>query len=218
MEMKPNFAKAYSAANEILVKSNIIATFPFSPIDLVKEQALCVCRSYSLARKYGVDMKDFGSESAVIMSMGGKTIIFYDDLKPKAHIGFSIIHELGHLINQHDFRNKDEELYGQYEVETNFFSAQLLMPEQLIRELQHRGVRISTGFLQSEFGVSALAADKRLSTLARTSGEWRSRAEREFDDIILLKYASFLDRICPITDRFDFEDEYEKQRERERWL
>ena len=216
--MKPNFSRAYSAANEILVRSNIIASFPFSPVELVKEQALCVCRSYSLARRYGINMEDFGSESAIIMSMGGKTIIFYDDSKPNAHIYFSIIHELGHLINKHDYRLKDEEVYGRYEVETNFFTAQLLMPEQLIRELQHRGVHISSGFLQSEFGVSGLAADKRILTLAKTSSEWRSRAEREFDDIILLKYASFLNRICPITNGFDFDEEYEKQRERERWL
>ena len=46
---KPNFSRAYSKANEILVKSSAIQTFPFSPKDLVKEQTPIVCRSYKKA-------------------------------------------------------------------------------------------------------------------------------------------------------------------------
>ncbi len=72
------------------------------------------------------------------------------------------------------------------------------MPEQILRECQNRGARINRFFLQTNFGVSAQAADKRIETLARTNVEWRSRAEKEFDDIILIKYADFLNRICPV--------------------
>ena len=61
---KPDFSRAYSKANEILVKSSAIQTFPFSPKDLVKEQTPIVCRSFKKARKYGVDITAFGSESA----------------------------------------------------------------------------------------------------------------------------------------------------------
>jgi hypothetical protein len=50
--------------------------------------------------------------------------------------------------------------------------------------------------------------------LARTNVEWRSRAEKEFDDIILIKYADFLNRICPVRNTYDFEDEYIRQQER----
>ncbi len=217
-ERKPDFSKAYSNANNILVKSKVISTFPFSPIQLVKEQTPYVCRTYSKARKYGVDMRDFGSESAVIMSLGDRTIIFYDDAKPMTHVGFSILHEAGHPINGHDFHKKDEETYGRYEVETNFFAAQLLMPEQLLRELQSRGVRITIPFLQANFGVSKLAAEKRIDTLAKTVSEWRSRSEREFDDIILMKYASFLDSVCPVKSMYNFEDEYERQQLRDSWF
>lgn len=65
---KPDFSRAYSKANEILVKSSAIQTFPFSPKDLVKEQTPIACRSFKKARKYGVDITAFGSESAIIMS------------------------------------------------------------------------------------------------------------------------------------------------------
>ncbi len=214
--MKPDFANAYSKANEILVKSNVITTFPFSPIQLVKELTPFVCCSYSKAQKYGFDVRQFGSESAVIVTYGEKTIIFYEEKKSMNHVGFSILHELGHPINGHDLSVKDEETYGKYEVETNYFAAQLLMPEQLLREFQHRGIKITSDFLQKNFGVSDEAAKKRISTLAKTKFEWYSRAEKQFDDVILFKYSSFINNICPHK-LFDLDDEYEKQKERDNW-
>jgi len=216
-EAKPDFAKAYSNANEILVKSNVISTFPFSPTQLVKELSPYVCRTYAKAQRYGVDMADFGSESAVVMTMGERTIIFYDDTKPMSHVGFSILHEFGHPENGHDFRKKDEETYRRYEVEANYFAAQLLMPDQLLRELQSRGVAITSSFLQSKFGVSAPAANKRINTLSKTNFEWRSHAERQYDDIILLKFATFLDNIRPRNLFFDFDYELELQNKRDSW-
>lgn len=65
--------------------------------------------------------------------------------------------------------------------------------------------------------MSYEAADKRINTLARTNMEWRSRAEREFDDIILMKYAAFIDRIRPQKSYFDYEAEEERQRQRYSW-
>ena len=214
---KPDFAKAYLKANEILVKSSAIDTFPFSPKDLVKEQSNIVCRSFKTAKKHGVEIETFGSDSAIIVQYGNRAIIFYDETKPKSHICFSILHELGHKINGHDFTKKDDETYHKYEVETNYFVAQLLMPEQLLREMQRRGVQITRTFLQSTFGVSAQAADKRIETLSRINSEWRSKAETEFDDIIMLRYAGFLDAISPVGCVYDFEKEYAWQQERNCW-
>ena len=218
MNDKPRFAKAHSKANELLVASSVITTFPFSPIKLVKERTSFVCRTYAKAQKYGVDMSRFGSESAVIVSLNGKAIIFYDDSKPEAHVNFSILHEMGHPLLGHDPHVKDREEYAQYEVETNWFAAQLLMPEQLLREMITRGAQVSPSFLQSNFGVSDAAARKRLETLAKTNAEWRSREEKEFDDIILQKFAPFLDQICPRQSRYSFEDELDRQQERDSWL
>lgn len=204
-------------ANKILVCSSAIQTFPFSPKDLVKEQTSIVCRSFKKAKKYGVDITDFGSESAIIMKYHGREIIFYDETKPETHNRFSILHELGHKINEHDFTNKDDVMYHKYEIESNYFAAQLLMPEQLLREFQRRGVNITCSFLQSTFGVSGQAADKRIETLAKTNREWYSKSEKEFDDIILEKYANFLNKKSPIITTYSFENEYIRQQERNRW-
>lgn len=215
---KPNFSGVYARANEILMKSKVIQTFPFEPKALVEEQTQIVCRSFKKAGKYGLNITAFGSESAIIINFKGKTIIFYDETKPDTHNRFSILHELGHELTGHDFSIKDEETYHRYEVETNYFTAQLLMPEQILRECQNRGVKINRHFLQTYFGVSAQAADKRIETLARTNVEWRPKWEKEFDDIILIKYASFLNRICPIRSVYNFEDEYICQQKRNAWF
>ena len=214
---KPNFSSAYTKANEILVSSSVISTFPFSPKDLVKEKSAIPCRTYAKARSYGVDIEAFGSESAIIMELGGRRIIFYDESKPMPHVKYSILHEFGHDQNGHDLGTTDPDTYHRYEIETNFFAAQLLMPEQVLRELATRGVKIDKRFLMEHFEVSETAAQKRIDTLAKTNTEWRSRAEKEYDDVILWKFSAFMDAICPRRVTFDFEDEYERQRERDSW-
>ena len=217
--IKPNFSRAYSKANEVLVKSHVITEFPFSTIDVVKELSEITLFTYGDAKKWGVDIRDFGSDSATIFEYGSRQIIFYNDNKPKSHINFSILHEFGHPVNNHDFSFINDETYGRYEIETNFFAAQILMPEQILRECISRGQCITTDFLIEHFGVSEIAAKKRIETLARTAGEWRPKHEKEFDDIILYKFRNFIDSICTkqkIT--YSFEDEYDLQCERESWI
>ena len=217
--IKPDFAKVYSAANEILVSTSVINTFPFDAKALIREQTDIRCRTYKKASEYGVDISEFGSESAVVIKFNGKTIIFYDSEKPETHNKFSLIHEAGHIINNHDFDYKSKEEYGIYEVEANYFTAQLLMPEQLIRYVQGKGVSVTNIFLQKHFGVSRLAAVKRLETLSKTNMEWYSRSEKEYDDIILSRFMPFLKKISPsFTDYYDEIDEFEKQLERDSWL
>lgn len=147
-----------------------------------------------------------------------KKIIFYDETKPDTHVKYSIIHEYGHDFLKHDFDKKDDETYAKYEIETNFFAAQLLMPEQILREFIRRGVAVNNDFLRQHFGVSREAAEKRLKTLARTNSEWRTRQEAEYDDIILAKYSSFIDSICPKYSYYDYEYEEDMQNQRDKWF
>lgn len=85
-------------------------------------------------------------------------------------------HEFGYFKLEHNYSCSEN--YGNYEVETNFFAAQLFMPEQLIRELNRRGVNTNEDFLQKYFGVSKEDANKRLSTLSKTEYEWKKREEK----------------------------------------
>ncbi len=221
MENRPAFEKAYRRANELLASSKTIKDFPFDAKNLVKEigQGSIVCRSFSKAEKYGVDITDFGSESAIIMMFHGKYIIFYDDTESPRRIYFSIIHELGHYVLEHKLNLPKGSEYDRQEIEANFFTAQTIMPEQIIRLFQKRGTSINRSFIKNTFGTSDEAAQKRIETLAKTSAEWRSRAEKEFDDVILFKFNSYINRICPIkSDYYDSEYEEDMQNKRNSWF
>ena len=216
---KPHFSEVYSKANEILVSTSVINSFPYSVKDLVKEQIDVRFKTFAKARQHGLDMEAFGSESAIVMKYHGKTVIFYDETKPETHNRFSILHEAGHVINNHDFDVVNRERYDRYEIETNYFASQLLMPEQLLRYMQTRGVAITVPFLMENFGVSKTAAQKRIDNLAKTNAEWRSRKEKEFDDIILERYRPLIEHLCPHCNyAYDFEDEYDNQRRRDGWF
>lgn len=213
---KPNFQKAYINANEILVSSKVINSFPYSAIKLIKEQSNIVCRSFEKAHKYNVDIEAFGSNSAVIINFGNEYIIFYNQNEIPARVKFSILHEFGHKVNGHAFKVNSDEIYGIAEVETNYFTAQLLMPEQILREFQRRGKRIDKYFLMNTFGVSEQAANKRIENLNQITWE-RSQLEKEYDDIILNKYLSWVNSIVPNNIDYLFEDEEERQNVREQW-
>lgn len=72
----------------------------------------------------------------------------------------------------------------------------------------------------NSFGVSWEAARKRRNTLAITVYEWRSREESRYDDIVLIKYAEALNKIAPVPYQhsYSFEDDYEREQERNSWL
>lgn len=216
------WAKVMNKANEILVSSNAIATFPFEVKKVVKEfnGNGIKCYSYQKAlEKFQLCIEDLGSESALLTDIGGRKTLFYNTSKPKNHVRFSILHEFGHDILGHRLTHEDTKDYGTKEVETNFFTAQLLMPEQLIRELQIRGVSISESFLMNTFGVSRESANKRRNTLNKINWDWRSSEEKMFDEAIILKYAVFLDTIKPSTfnDLDYFENKYELESHRSNW-
>ena len=215
-DSKPDFQKVYQNANEILVSSKIINSFPYSATKLIKEQSLIVCRTFDKVRKYNVDIKAFGSESAVIINLGSQDIIFYNQDEKPERVKFSMLHEYGHRKNGHDFRNECKELYEIAEVETNYFAAQLLMPEQILREFQKRGKRIDKDFLMNTFGVSEQAAIKRIENLRKITWE-RNLLEKQYDDIILNKYMPWINSIVPNNVEYYFIDDEEKQKERELW-
>ena len=89
---KPDFAKAYQSANEILVTSSVITKFPFSTKELVTElfanQSPLVCRSYQKAKKYGLEITDFGSQSALLTQYGSRSLSFMTIQSQKRMPGF----------------------------------------------------------------------------------------------------------------------------------
>lgn len=217
-----NFKKCVDKANEILVSSNTISSFPFSITDLVKEISNndIKCCSFKRASTFNLEITDLGTHSAILVDaingQNKKSIIFYNQDHLNTRIRFSIGHELGHHVLNHDKSNRSK--YSDYEIETNFFTAQLLMPEQIIWELMRRNVTIDKNALMKLFGVSGEAAQKRIETLKKKTNNYLTEDEKDINNIFLLKYKAFLDNIKPLYKRTDwFDEDCEMQKERDKW-
>ncbi|MCR4728219.1 MAG: ImmA/IrrE family metallo-endopeptidase [Lachnospiraceae bacterium] len=218
-----NYKRVYSKANEYLALAPSITGFPFKVKEFIYEQSdIRLCSFKKAKEKYGIYIPMFGSESAIIQELEGAYIIFYNQEEPDYRVRFSIMHEYGHYILGHKMNLEDSDtLYHTQELEANCFAAQLLMPEQLLRECLNRCKSPTIEFITDSFDVSADAAKKRRNTLANTTYEWRSREEAEFDDIILMRYAQKLNEIAPKPPEYayyDFESENDRQLERDSWL
>lgn len=150
-----NYKLVYSRANEILATSSAITDFPFKAKRLIYEQSdIKLCSFYKAEKDFGLSIKAFGSESAVINNYRGAYIIFYNQDEPDYRVRFLIMHEFGHYILNHKMDlNETDKLYHKQELEANCFAAQILMPEQILRECANRGKRIMVNFIRESFGV-----------------------------------------------------------------
>lgn len=210
---KPRFKEIVNEVNIILYTSNNIDSFPFSIQKVIEEQTGIVCRNYNKARSYGVCIDSFGSQDAICIKYQEKHIIFYNNspLIVRGRKRFSLSHELGHKVMDHDLDNK--EMYDVFEVEANFFAAQLLMPEQIINELRKRGKQITPSNLQLWFGVSKEAATKRIETLNKINFKQMNEDEKFLNEYIVSKYKCFIDKIAPKSQNYDYYDPYEEEEE-----
>lgn len=218
----PDFKRVYQCANEVLISSSAIDGFPFKAKALVQEQSdIALCTFEKAKNKYHQDIRQFGSDSAALLEMQGANIIFYNQSEVIYRIRFSIVHELGHYLLGHKMNlERDDPLYGVQEVEANCFAAQILMPEQLLRVSLNRGNALSEDFIMRSFEVSREAAQRRLSTIAKSVSGWQFREKSIYDDYILDKFSAFLNRIAPasLQHLYTFEEDLECDMERALWM
>ena len=229
----PDFKKACNTANEILVCSDAITTFPFSMDSFIEKETEFEMMYFSELRALNIKPEEavFSNDGALI-DRNGKYIMFLNDDMPEKRQKFTECHECGHYYLQHDIeklteyrKNNDPRfmpLYKKYEAEANMFSAQLQMPEQIIIELSKRGCRITQEFIASVFGVSLPAADLRMKNIKKIY-DWynlkNNHATIDYDDIILQKFKPFINSIAPHKFSYieEFEREEEMERERQSW-
>ncbi len=218
---KPDFKKSYIAAHEKLVKLPLGTTFPLKTSKIIEDFSDLELHSFCWAEKHGFPRIYFKSESAELYEQNGRYTVFYDETKPPAHSKFSILHELFHYESNHDLNagEKNTELYNKQEVEANFFAAEMLMPEPVIKELEKRGKKMDAKEIQKVFGTSAKAAEIRFKTLKSYPSFLRSNEEKEFDEyLVKFTFRKFIDSVCPKTRKLDLQYEYEMQAERDRWI
>ena len=208
---EPDFGACYDLANEILITSTVIEAFPFSIKKVIKRYAdvNCIkennvqtlCDQFGLPDPEYFNIESLGSKDASLFEYGGRNIIIYRDdgtITPK-RIKWSLAHELGHFLRQHDTNDKLN--YDTYEIEANFFAAQLLMPVQIINEFRRRRQTIDRRHLMKWFGISGKAADKRIETLRKIDGRNLSEEEKMIDGLIIQKYSVFINETVPLPSR-----------------
>ena len=230
----PDFNMAMQKANEILLCARSITTFPFSIESVIEEMSDIDLMPFSEIEEAGLcAWKIVGSDDAAILELDGQQMIFYNDKMPSLRQKFSKAHEFGHYYCGHDIArvtemrkagdSRFEALYAKYEVEANFFTAQLFMSEKILIELAKRGKKNDEEFLAKTFGVSREAAEKRMKTLWRVYN-WNERRralndEFSLSDCILKKFEAFIDSVAPLKYSYteDFERDCEMELERQGW-
>lgn len=224
---KPDFTLACQIATETLLCCEKQNKLPISVYGVIEEVTDLNLMSFSDARSNGIEPPQMGSESGILAELNGWYYIFYNEKECRERIAFDCAHELGHYKLGHDMKKLEEfkkrdinlfnELYGVCEVEANFFAAQLLMPEQVLIELNKRGCGINKSFLMENFGASLPAAEKRLQTLRKVYNwnSYRSNKGFEYDDIIIQKFKQLI--VFLSRNNYDYEEEERKQKERDGW-
>ena len=136
--------------------------------------------------------------------------IAYDNkINSYGRIRWSIAHEYGHIVLNH------QKQCDQNEVEANFFAANLLLPQCVLKELLLKRGNITKDYLKSKFSISEEAAEKYLS---RINGRGFDYLVNEYDDIIINKAKKFLDNEIKNTRRYQLLIEEEMQDKRNSWL
>lgn len=101
-EYKPDYKKAMELADEVLICSLSTNGFPFSVIELIEEATDIQVHTFNYFRKNMLELKVFGSEDAILFQRDGRAMIAYDEKYPKTRIRFSVLHELGHYMLNHN--------------------------------------------------------------------------------------------------------------------
>lgn len=112
----------------------------------------------------------------------GLNLILYNQEKYDPRMRFTILHEIGHIRLGHKKHGPVEEN------EADFFAAQLLAPNVLIREIALRKYPISKECLMSTFWISGKCAERKLRFLS----EYPAAVQNELDGKILTLFNKYL--------------------------
>lgn len=168
MAKQQAISQAERAASELLRRQRALK----APINAIK---MAKSLGYEV---YQANFKDSAISGGVnFQESGGKIYLNRNDSPTRQR--FTLAHELGHCVMHKEhhqngileridmFRNPEN--HSQEEVEANAFAANLLMPEQMVREMWKRWG--STEILADIFKVSLSAMSYRLYNL-RLKGDW----------------------------------------------
>lgn len=198
--MKPDFSKAQNEATKLLLKQEFdslyidVRNFKFDKniyIDSIQHYSKIV----------GENVSNFTCSElsgCLVLKIYNFNIILYDDFetnKERKHWG--IVHEIGHIYLEHTSDGAIEE------IEANFFAAQIVMPEPILRYIVSYKGSFNVTEIYENFNVSYEAAFKRINTLNKNVSFYSKSIDydiliKKFEPIIKNKFARNNSFICAI--------------------
>lgn len=214
MPRLPDYKKAIEAADIILLSSNQFEL----PLNLEKLISGIKTINTSISRfsETGVEGTKKMKTSGFVTEVNGIYLIAYNDwIENAGHNRFTLCHELGHIILNHDLSKTDDWVQ---ETEANVFAIELLMPEAIIQELVNRGYSIANeNTLEGIFNASHTACQIRIDEF-KNLPEWHGRYT-DHETIVNVQFKSYLDSFFPYIKNqyYDIDYEIEEERERDKW-
>ncbi len=193
-------------AYEIIIKQNC-NTLPLDPLTFKIDNVILMSfQEYSEKTGISVDTltRNGKLKDGYTMSKDGLSVIFYDAATYEPRQRFTRFHEIGHVVLNHNQQCEKNES------EANFFAAQCILPNALLKEIKARGYTITKDLLVQTFNVSDQVALYRLDYLK----DYPDLHKNEYDDIIVELFKSYLDSHFPskrTRDNYDFLEEQEKR-------
>ena len=181
--MRPNFSRCAAAAKGLLLEQRPSSTW--IDVRALRYQKKIFFDSFeNYCQTTGLDYALVSAalpDGCTLATRSAYVVLYHGEERKKDRLNFTLAHEIGHIYLEH---KSDGELE---EIEANFFAAELLMPEALVRYMLRLNNGLRAEDLHEWFFVTRTAAEKRLHTLRR-KGDFSSPTDRE----ILRRFLPFL--------------------------
>lgn len=212
--MKINFEYIITKAYEILILQPKLE-FPLNILNLKTNLNIKILTFSELARLNNCTFEEIasisdGAEAFKYEAKGLILIVYNEKITNTNRIRWSIAHEFGHIVLNHKGQQSD-----QFEIEANFFAANLLLPRCLLKELVNKRDFIDLNYLQKKFSISKEASEKFFSNINSRGFNY---FQNEYDDIILAKCEKFINSEIKDSKKMQLLDEESMQAERDNWL
>lgn len=167
---RPDFEKCTKLATELLYAQNVTdRILDIRKLNYEKSIIFDTIQNYAFLTKtplsaFSADKNGMLKDGCTLILNNGQYLILYNNqINNFEHLNWTLAHEVGHIYLGH---TEDTEIA---EIEANFFSAQLFMPEYSIYMMAKEYGPITKHDLIEIFGVSEYAAEKRITTMRKKS-------------------------------------------------
>ncbi len=192
--LKPNFSRCEQAAVKLL----LCQREPSLAVD-VRRLKFSKKILFDTFAHYGEitgltkeEMTEGELKDGCLIRRGELSLILYQEKgKSKRRLNWTLAHEVGHIYLEHE---KDGE---REEIEAHYFASQLLLPDIALVYLQKNLEILTPEMIAEFFGVSVLAARKKLETMKRNGMNGPRTRKKKFPHCFSQENQRLLDRYQP---------------------